>query len=504
MRGRREGFCAATRSFYGGGMSAKEYKGISGGFGSYSQRGGRAGMVRLRLAGGVLDRERLDFIVDCIDRHGIGRVHMTACQSLQLHDLDAEAVCAIVNEAPAHGIDTFGGGGDHPRNVMASPLSGVDPEGCFDVLPYAVATERYVLSLAGSIDLPRKLKIAFAASPANDVHATFRDLGFLARPDGRFDVHTAGGLGRDPRPGLHTAVAEPSEVLLHVRAMIDVFQEHGDRGNRARARTRFIPETLGEERYREAYARALAEAGRAGLPRIGPPAETYAPEAPVLVAPRIRTQRQAGLHSVSWHPIGGDIEPAMLKRLRDALRGMPGAELRLSTDQTLHIINCGRGDADTLAGLTADGAADVFEASVSCVGATVCQIGLRDSRALLERLVAMSRRNAFPDGTLPQVRISGCGSSCAAHQIGTIGFVGVSARTADGDPVPAYAVTVGGSRRAGRECFGRTVGSIPEDRVPAFMEAVGRAVTASGKGFADWYADDPDAFGAIASEYTVG
>jgi len=70
--------------------------------------------------------------------------------------------------------------------------------------------------------------------------------------------------------------------------------------------------------------------------------------------------------------------------------------------------------------------------------------------------------------------------------------------------VPAYAVTVGGSRQAGRECFCRTVGSIPEDRVPAFMEAVGRTVMASGKGFADWYADDPDAFGAIASEYTVG
>ena len=32
--------------------------------------------------------------------------------------------------------------------------------------------------------MPRKLKVGFSNGPANETHATFRDLGFVAREDG--------------------------------------------------------------------------------------------------------------------------------------------------------------------------------------------------------------------------------------------------------------------------------------------------------------------------------
>ncbi len=500
----RERFCEATRSFYGGGMGAGEYKGISGGFGSYSQRGGAAGMVRLRLAGGDIDRGKLEFILGCIGRHGIRRVHITTCQSLQLHDLDAEAVCDIVTRAPAHGIDTLGGGGDNPRNVMASPLSGVSPGGCFDVLPFARAAERHLLSLAGSLDLPRKLKVAFSDSPANDVHATFRDLGFLARPDGRFDVHSAGGLGRDPRPGLRMTVADPAEVLLHVQAMTDVFEAHGNRDDRSRARTRFMPESMGEDAYRAAYAAALERARDAGVPLLDIPVAARVPEAVRTVAPRITAQLQEGLHCVSYHPVGGDIAPGLLRGLHGLTAGLPDARLRLAGDQTLHVINCDLPAAEGIASLTGDGAGDAFTSSVSCVGASVCQIGLRDARALLDGIVGMARRRGFPAGTLPQVRISGCASSCAAHQIAAIGLMGTTAHDASGNRIAAYTLTAGGSRLAGHERFGEAIGDIPENDVPAFLEAVGEAVAAAGGDFGSWYADDPSRLAAVAAGFTVG
>ncbi len=66
---------------------------------------------------------------------------------------------------------------------MCSPLAGVDPEEYFDVLPYAEAASEYLLGLIGTAKLPRKLKVGFSSSPANRTHATFRDLGFAARPD---------------------------------------------------------------------------------------------------------------------------------------------------------------------------------------------------------------------------------------------------------------------------------------------------------------------------------
>ena len=70
-------FDEATEKFYRGEMDAKTYKGISGGFGSYAQRGGNASMLRLRMSGGVMDLKKLKFIADAIETYHIKRVHLT-------------------------------------------------------------------------------------------------------------------------------------------------------------------------------------------------------------------------------------------------------------------------------------------------------------------------------------------------------------------------------------------------------------------------------------------
>ena len=55
-------FIEATRRFYNKTLDTKTYKGISGGFGSYAQRGGNASMLRLRLPGGRLEKDKLAFV----------------------------------------------------------------------------------------------------------------------------------------------------------------------------------------------------------------------------------------------------------------------------------------------------------------------------------------------------------------------------------------------------------------------------------------------------------
>ena len=191
-------FIEATRRFYNKTLDTKTYKGISGGFGSYAQRGGNASMLRLRLPGGRLEKDKLAFVAGCIETYGIDLVHFTTCQTVQLHNLNEKTVCRIALEALEHGIITRGGGGDFPRNVMVSPLSGVEKEEYFDVMPYSLAVSDYLLSRIHGPMLPRKLKVAFSNSAENLTHATFRDLGFAARPDGLFDVYSAGGLGIRP------------------------------------------------------------------------------------------------------------------------------------------------------------------------------------------------------------------------------------------------------------------------------------------------------------------
>lgn len=55
------------------------------------------------------------------------------------------------------------------------------------------------------IKMPGKFKVTFSSSARNKTHATFRDLGFITRADGRFDVWAAEGLSNNPKIGIRVA-----------------------------------------------------------------------------------------------------------------------------------------------------------------------------------------------------------------------------------------------------------------------------------------------------------
>ena len=231
-------FGKETQRFLNKELNIKEFKGYSGGFGSYAQRGATTFMLRLRMNQGVITKDRLAFVCNVIDRYHLTKAHFTTCQTIQLHDLQGEVVPSIMLEALDHDIVCRGGGGDYPRNVMCSPLSGVDCDEAFDVRPYAQACGEYLLTIVNKYTLPRKLKIAFENSKDNTTHATFRDLGFVANEDHTFTVYCAGGLGNNPRMGVKVADhIDPNKILYYVSTMVLLFMEHGNYENRAKART---------------------------------------------------------------------------------------------------------------------------------------------------------------------------------------------------------------------------------------------------------------------------
>ena len=249
-------FAEKTAAFYAGEVSKAEYKGFSGLYGSYAQRGGAASMLRLRMTAGQATPEKLAFVAKSIRDWDVKRIHFTTCQTIQLHDLAPEAVCAIMEKAFDVGIVTMGGGGDFPRNVMCAPLAGLDPDEYFDVTPYAEAAGEYLMGFIKAEKMPRKLKVAFSGSPRNETHATYRDLGFVATPEGKFDVYSAGGLGNNPRFGVKVAEAiDPSQILYYIKAMWLTFRAYGNYENRGKARTRYMQEALGgPQKYAEAFA----------------------------------------------------------------------------------------------------------------------------------------------------------------------------------------------------------------------------------------------------------
>ena len=186
-----EEFSEKARAFDRGEISRKDYKGMSGGFGSYAQRDAGRHMLRLRLPGGRLTPERLRFLARVAGEYAIDPIKLTTCEAIQLHNLTPDLLPTLMEQAAGAAIITRGGGGDNPRNVMASPLTGVQPGEAFDVMPWAEAASDYLLSICRDILMPRKLKVAFCNGVDDCVHATFRDMGFVAQPNGTFRLAAA-------------------------------------------------------------------------------------------------------------------------------------------------------------------------------------------------------------------------------------------------------------------------------------------------------------------------
>ncbi len=505
LRGEIEDFKETIRAFDQGEIDRKAYKGVSGGLGSYAQRDASKHMLRLRLPGGRLTLERLKFLAEVVEREQVGRMKLTTCETIQLHDLAANQVPALMAEAVGCEIYTKGGGGDNPRNVMASPLSGVQPGEAFDVIPYAEAVTKYLLSICRDIRMPRKLKIAFCNGVDDSVHSAFRDMGFLAQPDGTFALRIAGGLGA-ARPSMGVLVDEhvnPREVLYYVRAMVDTFCAHGDYNNRARARTRYMQDTLGPDGLKEAFLKnAAARKAEGGL-------ELKDLEAPASIAwdnsgtvdhPRAIPQKQPGMYAVKYHPIGGILPVEKPGQLYAILKDIPGAEIRVAPHETLYIINIPSAEAEKVLALTEDGARSKFECSVACIGAATCQQGVRDSQSVLQTLVKAVREAGVPNRALPKIAISGCPSSCAAHQAGAIGFQG-GVKLVDKKPEPAFKMFLSGADELGASRFGQEVGTVLEADLPALLVELGQAAAAAGQRWEQWSADHAGQRDAIIAKY---
>lgn len=520
-------FIEMTEKFYAKEVSVKDYKGFSGGFGSYAQRGAEASMLRLRMPGGRITKEKLKFLVDAIAAYDVRRVHLTTCQTVQFHDLGMKAVCDIMEQAMEVGIITRGGGGDFPRNVMVSPLSGVEQGEYFDVLPYAERAGDYLMGMIKTVKLPRKLKVGFSNSPANVTHATFRDLGFMAKKNGLFDVYSAGGLGNNYKMGVKVAEnVKPEEVLYYVEAMVRTFTTYGNYESRAKSRTRYMQETLGVEGYKKAYQEKLLEVKAEFKDSllikessVSAEQESNTEESVVNIkeqesqlknvaaypqtesaSERVITQKQAGLYAVAYHPVGGMVPAQKFEEIYEGIKNAAKAEVRVAPDETLYIINLNAQQAEKIHKITADGAKNLFETSVSCIGSTVCQIGLRDSQGLLASIVEAVEPYHFADGVLPRIHISGCPSSCGTHQIGKLGFRGAS-KSVNGKAEPAFAFYVSGQDTQGEERFGEEWGVMLATDIPKFFVELGTVISEEKVSYEQWYKKNIDTLKNIAEPY---
>jgi len=139
--------------------------------------------------------------------------------------------------------------GNTVRNVTASAEAGIDPNEPFDVSPYAHAVFSYFLRKPFGQELGRKIKIAFSNNDKDTAVTYIHDFGFIPKTvNGQrgFKVLIGGGLGAQPFLA-QTAFDFLSEdkLIPFIEASIRVFDRHGERSSRHKARIKYLINKIG-------------------------------------------------------------------------------------------------------------------------------------------------------------------------------------------------------------------------------------------------------------------
>lgn len=448
----------AFEGFVAGTVSAEALKPLAAPSGIYQQRNGLF-MLRVRVNGGEIACLQLGGLAALLESTG-GYAHLTSRQDVQLHDVPAERVLEAVLACDRLGMPFKGGGGNTYRNTVVGADSGLSRETVFDVYPYAHALNHMLRRFEKAYALPRKFKIAFFASDRDLLRAAIHDLGFVARcADGRpgFRVYAGGGMGRESATGVCLVDFLPAEQVAHAAAaLITLFHDHGDRANRHQARLRFLVKRLGAEAFMRLFWQYYVTIDPPKLPALE--AETALPAEFAEAKRHVDATRIEGDAAFArWKAIAvlptrfgeavksvrlfvpyGHLTAAQLRRVAQLAEWAGSLFVRLMATQDVLIpfvpepllpgfymrLQEELGDVD----LTFRS----FKGHiVTCVGATVCKIGMADAPALADKLAEKldlflpadtAQKLALLRLVADEVRISGCPNACSGHPAVRVGI----------------------------------------------------------------------------------
>lgn len=506
-----EDFRGLGHKFLNGEISKNEFKGASGGMGVYAHRSGKEFMIRFRMPAGIASIKDLKLIYSFAKMYKLESIHITTRQAIQLHGITIDEVCDVMKEGINKGLYSRGSGGNYPRNVSISPLSGVEKKEVFDVSPYAIAVGNHFLRKIYKYKLPRKFKVAFSSNEADEAHVTATDLGFLAvKENGKeyFKVYLGGGMGKNSRLSTQTEwLIKPQDILYHVEAITELFINEGDYVNKAKARIRYIMERMGSEQFINCYNGYLEKVKASGKDNLKIKVESKVYDKAGIETSikslRLFSQKQKGLYSVYVHPVGGQLRSEYLKLIIDKIEIMDGVEIRLAMTEGLYIRNLNGKEAETILELTSTmGGNTSLEFSVACIGVPTCQMGVLESQRTLREILSYFKENNLTKDILPQVHISGCPNSCSVHEIGTIGFCGKKKKV-EGELINVFELHLDGNLGIGKTKLSKNYGDIKEEEVPKFLFELAGAVNNSNKDFTSWAEQNIDKLKEIIAKYII-
>ncbi|ARM12312.1 MULTISPECIES: nitrite/sulfite reductase [Rhizobium] len=438
-------------------------------------------MLRIAIPYGTLSARQLRMLAHIARTYDRGYGHFTTRQNLQfnwpkLSEIpDALADLASVE---MHALQTSG---NCIRNVTADHFAGAAADEVADPRPYAEILRQWSSVHPEFSFLPRKFKIAVTGAERDRAAIQVHDIGLHLKRNDKgeigFAVYVGGGQGRTPMIAKLIRDFLPEEDLLsYTTAIVRVYNLHGRRDNKYKARIKILVHETGTEeltRQVEAEFAALKDselrlpeqdveaiATYFALPDLPQRAEGWEnlarwkkadPAFARWVQQNVQPHKNPdyGMVTISLKPIGGipgDATDAQMDAIADLAEEYAFDEIRVSHEQNLILPHVALADLEAIyRGLVA---IDLAEANaglitdiIACPGLDYCALANARSIPVAQEI---SRRFGNPErqaeiGEL-KIKISGCINACGHHHVGHIGLLGVEKKGAE-----LYQITLGGS-----------------------------------------------------------
>jgi len=485
------------KEFRDGKVPDEKFRSLRLARGIYGQRQKGVQMVRIKLPYGKMTLAQWKRIADVSDEYATGNLHLTTRQDIQIHFVSLDRTPQLWEELEKDSITIREACGNTVRNITASDQAGIDPEELFDVTPYAHAAFEYFLRNPICQDMGRKFKIAFSSSDKDTGFAFMHDLGAIPRVrevNGKiqrgFKILIGGGLGAQPFLAKTThEFLEEDKLIPYLESILRVFDRHGERTSRHKARMKFLIQKIGLDAFNE-----LVAAEQTALPYHSYPVDTAGydnfvlptyelpVDVPAIKNPykfeiwkktNLMPQKQQGYFAVYVRVPIGDIHSDVSRRLIEKLRPVIADDVRVTVNQGLqfrfvkpehleyvYAVLESENLAEPGFGSTAD--------ITACPGTDTCNLGISSSTGI-SKVLSEVIDEEYPEFLYNKeisIKISGCMNSCGQHGMAAIGFHGSSLK-AKGKVLPALQVLIGGAvLGAGEARIADKVIKVPSKRGP--------------------------------------
>ena len=462
------------REFREGRIPEEKFRSLRLARGVYGQRQPGVQMVRIKLPYGKMTLAQWKRIADVSDEFATSNLHLTTRQDIQIHFVSLDRTPELWSLLEQDSVTIREACGNTVRNVTASDQAGIDPDEPFDVTPYAHGVFEFFLRKPVCQDMGRKFKIALSSSEKDSALVFMHDLGAIPRireVNGElkrgFKVVVGGGLGAQPFLAITTHEFLEEDLLIpYIESVLRVFDRHGERASRHKARIKFLIQKIGIDAFNELVAaeqKALTcqrykidttKFEQPSLPSYSLPGAQMEIKNPLNFEfwkkTNVFEQKQEGYVGVYVRVLNGNISSHSSRRLIERLRDVIADDVRITINQGLQFRFVKPEHLEYIysvleeEGLASAGFGSVADIT-ACPGTDTCNLGISNSTGI-SKVLSEVIEEEYPEFLYNQdiaIKISGCMNSCGQHGMASIGFHGSSLK-AKGQVLPALQVLIGG------------------------------------------------------------